>query len=259
MFFLFKNNVVIGSTQAFKSKTFDDNTLSLGYIVSPSEQGKGYGTTMLKFVSNYLTDLKKTVVLGFRDGNTSSERIAVKCNFSYLMRTNILDALGRDRPMTFYKYNGTSTINEEYSVLPDAKGLITNQWINSGEKILSRVNPRKLTLDEYVLFSTSMHKPISLNETYYIFTSPHFRTSEELKRNNIRSNNFAITDQVSKKLFDPKVKGDIVLDKFCRLVNSDLHLTQINESKTSMILEGVFGEVKVSLVNDILFVEDFVI
>jgi len=125
MFFLFKNKTVIGSTQAFKSTTFDDKTLSLGYIISPLEQGKGYGTTMLKFVANYLTDLKKVVVLGFRDGNIASERIATKSNFSYLMRTNIYDALGKNRPMTFYKYT-TPSINESYSVLKE-KILTTNQ------------------------------------------------------------------------------------------------------------------------------------
>jgi RimJ/RimL family protein N-acetyltransferase len=54
MFFLFKGNDVIGTTQAFRSRMFDPNTLSLGYIVSPSHQGKGYGTIMLKFVSEYL-------------------------------------------------------------------------------------------------------------------------------------------------------------------------------------------------------------
>jgi GNAT superfamily N-acetyltransferase len=127
MFFLFKGKDVIGTTQAFRSKSFDPNTLSLGYIISPSHQGKGYGTIMLKFVSEYLHSDKLffDVVLGFRDGNFASEKIAAKNNYQYYLRTNVPDIEGNVRPMTYYKYGGKPLINESYSVIPNNKTLVT--------------------------------------------------------------------------------------------------------------------------------------
>lgn len=119
MFFLYEDKKIVGTTQAFTSTSFD--ALSLGYIVSPTSQGKGYGTRMLKFVSNYLTEEKHKIVLGFRDGNIASEKIAAKNNYKYYLRTTVPDYKGESRPMTYYKYEGKPIVNESYSVIPNSK------------------------------------------------------------------------------------------------------------------------------------------
>jgi len=260
MFFLFKGKDVIGSTQVFRPHMFEPNTLSLGYIVSPFHQGKGYGTIMLKFVSEYLYGVGFTnIVLGVRDGNSASERIAAKNNYSYFIRTNVPDAFGSNRPMTFYKYNGKTTINEGYAIIPKSKILVTNQWFEDKSVILSRVNPKMLNLEEYVYLSTSINKPILLNETYFLFSSPHYNLSDRLKKEKIKSKYFALTDIASKNIFDPVSKGDIALNEFCDLVDSDLQILQISDDKTSMILGNDRGEIRVSVANDKLMVEEYVL
>lgn len=259
MFFMYNGKNIVGTTQAFKSSAFDDDTLSLGYIMSPQSQGKGYGTMMLKFVSSYLHDKNIKVVLGFRDGNVASERIAVKSNYSYLMRTSTADAKGVVRPITFYKYNGTTIVNEGYDAITSSKILTTNQWIDDKDHILSRVNPKMLSLDEYVYFSTSANKPIALNETYFLFTTAHYGLTDRLKKEGIKSKTFGLTDKASKNLFDPSVKGDIVLNKFYSLLESDLRIFQISDDKTSMILGNDIGEARVRVIGTVLMVEDFVL
>ena len=127
MFFLYEGNDIVGTTQAFKASIFGENTLSLGYIVSKKHQGKGYGTTMLRFVSNFLNDLDINIVLGFRDGNVASEKIAAKNNYTFHMRMDQADQHGKIRPMTYYKYAGKPIMNESYSVIPSSKILTTNQ------------------------------------------------------------------------------------------------------------------------------------
>ena len=257
MFFLYKDNNIVGTTQAFKSKMFEHHTLSLGYIVSPSSQGKGYGTMMLKFVSEYLTSKNINIVLGFRDGNVASERIAAKNNYSYLLRTTVPDASGEVRPMTFYKYNGKPVMNESYNVIPNSKILTTKQQVEIGSRILSRVNPKMLSFNEYVYLTSSSNKPTSLNETYFIFSSPHYRLKDKLKVKKL--NPFAMTDEASKKMFNPSVKGDISLDKFYNLVESNLNILGINDDKTSMILGNDVGEIKIKVLNNIMLIEDFTI
>ena len=259
MFFLYKGKDVIGTTQAFESRSFGGDTLSLGYVVSPKVQGKGYGTVMLKFVSEYLHDLRINVVLGFRDGNVASERIAAKNNYSYLMRTSVMDVNGENRPMTFYKYNGKPIVNESYNVIPNSKMLTTNHWLDDKTHILSRVNPKMLNLEEYVYLSTSSNKPISLEETYFLFSSPHYNLDDRLKKEKINAKYFGLTDKTTKNMFDPTKKGDIILKEFCDLMDSDLQIITMNEDRTSMILGNTIGEAKVNIVNNVLMVEEFVL
>lgn len=259
MFFLYEGNEIVGTTQSFNSNEFGDNTLTLGYIVSPNVQGKGYGTLMLKFVSEYLHKLGINIVLGFRDGNVASERIAAKNNYSYLTRMNQVDALGEIRPMTYYKYNGKPLINESYNVIPNSKILTTNQWVDDRQYILSRINPKMLNLEEYVYLCTSSNKPKTLNETYFLFSSAHYNLVDRLKKEKIKSKNFALSDKASNTMFNPATKGDIVLTEFCNLVDSDLDLLEINEDKTSMILGNKDGEIKIRLLDNILMVEEYIL
>lgn len=261
MFFLFKGNDVIGTTQAFKSSMFSPSTLSLGYTLSPLHQGKGYGTIMLKFVSEYLHSDKLwfDLVLGFRDGNTASERIAAKNNYTYYLRTTVADAEGVRRPMTYYKYNGKQNINEGYNVISQKKVLTTNQWIEDSDKIISRINPKILSFNEYVYLTTSSNKPVTLDETYFVFTSAHYGLMDQLKKEKIKTISFGVTDRAAKNMFDPSKKGDIVLDEFFNLVESDLKILEINKEKTAMILGNENGEVKVKKVGNVMLVEDFAI
>lgn len=259
MFFLFKGKDVVGTTQTFKSWRYT-GALTLGYTVSPLHQGKGYGTIMLKFVTDHLIKVGfDEILLGFRDGNVASERIAAKNNYTYHSRTNVPDASGVNRPMTYYKYNGKNTINESYSVIPQKKVLTTNQWIEDSDKILSRVNPKIISFNEYVYLSTSTNKPISLNETYFVFTSAHHELTDRLRKERIKSISFGMTDRISKNLFDPTTKGDIILDEFYNLVESDLKILEVNRDKTSMILGNDIGEVKIKIIDNIMLIEDFVL
>jgi hypothetical protein len=113
--------------------------------------------------------------------------------------------------------------------------------------------------NEYVYLTTSQNKPISLNETYFIFSSAHYGLKDKLKKEKIKTINFGMDDKAAKRLFDPSVKGDIVLEEFFNLVESDLNILEINKEKTSMILGNSIGEIKVDIFDNVMLVEDFVI
>jgi hypothetical protein len=197
--------------------------------------------------------------LGFRDGNMASERIAAKNNYKYYYRTSIADATGLIRPITYYKYAGKKSINESYTVIPQNKTLTSRHWVEQSGKIISRVNPKMLSFDEYIYLTNSVNKPISLTETYFAFSSPHYGLKDKLKKEKIKISTLAVTDKASKKMFDPTIKGDIVLNEFFKLVEDNLDILEINKEKTSMILGNTSGEVRANLVDGILMIEDFIL
>lgn len=153
MYFLYYENELVGSLQAFEARAFGINSISVGYIVKPGNQGKGLGTIMLREATRDLVKEGYNIMLGFRDGNYASEKLAIKNNYKYHARVSVSDIDGNFRPMTYYKYE-SSFINESKSLL-DNKSILLEQVVKLENGELRRVNPSIISLEEYIYFSSS--------------------------------------------------------------------------------------------------------
>lgn len=235
MFFLYENDKIIGTTQAFKTVHFGENNLNIGYIISPEDQGKGLGTKMLRFVSEYLTEKGYPLVLGFRDGNYASEKIAAKNNYTYLKRIEVPDSFGNSRPMTYYKYQGKLNLNEEYQLVP-GQNIVGDEGLYINDIMFKRVDPSKFNIEEYMYLCNSVYKPDNLKNSYYLAGPIHFKTVEKLKKKKIYADRFGITDSYNLGIKD---NADIVSDELMEYISNDLNVhtvvRDIKNKRTTVI------------------------
>src|SRR5690606_16429971 len=119
------------------------------------------------------------------------------------------------------------------------------------------VNPRAMTLDEYIYHCNSYGKPKALNESYYLYTSLDFDVVDKLKKKKINCNTVALTDNKSRELFNPEKNGDIKTWKLVKLSESKIDVLENND--THVILGNEYGEIKAKIAKDVLLVEEFVI
>lgn len=216
MFFLYKGNSIIGNLQAFTpyiqqmSPDIIDNGIEVGYMIAPSEHGKGYGTLFLEAVTSYLVQEGYTPVLGFRDGNYASEKIALKNNYKFLKRITKPDIDNRNKPMTYMVYGGEKR-NLKQSLNEDA---YSNQTIiiNETDEIkhrVRRIGPSLMNYDEYIYLSSSLDKPTELNETYYIISPVHRNIVNDLKRLDKFVLHYAMNDKSSKIIYEECLRKEV--------------------------------------------------
>lgn len=244
MFFLYKDDEPLGTLQTFANGRFGSNAVAVGYIVSGKAQGKGYATMMLKTASKHLTEQGYKIVINIKDGNTPSEKVAAKAGYRYFAR------MGND---SFYEYLGTGNLTE--STFLDNKFTLSNQWLENGKDVLTRVNPRVLALEEYVNLTSQETKPINLWDTYYVVSPVNFGLVKKLSESGVKARRFVISDKTAKHMFNPAIKGPINLESFNELLEDNLNITDSNDF--SMILGNDKGEVKVKILDNILLVEDY--